>query len=80
MQNNLMLQARYRYLQARRDLEYQRLKEAEKNKELLKEAEPLVKPIEPDSIATCLKCNRQFLDKRGLSSHVRRSSCGTEKD
>lgn len=75
-----MLQARYRYLQARRDLEYQKLKEEEKIKSLDAKVEPKVKVIDPDAIATCSICHRQFLDKRGLSSHVRRGSCDSTKD
>lgn len=78
MQNNKMLQARYRYLQARRDLEYKRLKEAEL--QAVKEVEVIEKTIDPDAIATCMKCGRAFMDKRGLSSHIRGGPCGQKKD
>lgn len=76
MQNNAMLQARYRYLQARRDLEYMKLKE----QELAKASEVIAKPIEPDNLAECSECKRVFIDRRGLTSHWRLTGCGAPKD
>lgn len=80
-----MLQARHRYLQARRNLEYQKLKESEAEKarnvvvvpdalnEKLKNV--LIQTAELMDKATCPICKTKFKDKRGLSSHIRRASC-----
>lgn len=79
MQNNKMLQARHRYLQARRNLEYQQLKEAEiaaqkaRHKEALQNV--VIESVELMNQAVCPNCKKAFKDKRGLSSHIRRVSC-----
>lgn len=80
MQNNRMLQVRHRYLQARRNLEYEKLKEAERLKQGLdipKESEMKNTPSS-DSLV-CPKCNKQFYDKRGFSSHMRHKTCEAKK-
>ncbi len=48
MQNSRMLQARYRYLRARRDLEYEKLKEEERSAELVKELEAEAAALIPE--------------------------------
>jgi len=81
MQNNRMLQARHRYLQARRNLEYQLLKESEA---AAKNAPPVV-IVKPESelkdvgSATapldCPKCHKEFKAVKGLKSHIRNKTC-----
>jgi len=79
MQNNGMLQARYRYLQARRDREYELLKEQERLAkppvlEILKEV--MIDSASRMNAAICPSCSKEFKDKRGLSSHIRQATCG----
>lgn len=77
-----MLQVRHRYLQARRNLEYQKLREIEKVKELLAKLEadkkvldvPEVK-VDESQLLACPNCAREFSTKAGLSSHKRFKKC-----
>lgn len=76
--NNKALQVRHRYLQARRNLEYEKLKEQERLAspsvmEKLKEV--MIESAQLMNNATCPACKREFKDKRGLSSHIRRAAC-----
>ncbi len=75
MQNQRMLQARHRYLQARRDLEYKLLKEADAKKlEVVPDVVPIAdKP--PMTMMACLKCGKVCKNKAGLSAHMRFKNC-----
>lgn len=77
MQNNRLLQARHRYLQARRDLEYKKLKEEERLKELgfrVESEVPVVKPVEIVDLK-CPVCSKEFKTNAGFSSHKRSKAC-----
>ena len=80
-QNNRMLQARYRYLQARRDLEHAKLKEDEALTKLLAERGNITAPVEikieepVSDLPRCLKCGAIFKAKAGLTSHMRHRTC-----
>jgi len=81
-QNNSMLQARYRYLQARRDLEYIKLKEEESLKIATTEVATIKPPTGPiktdeqkEDLPKCLRCGAVFKGKSGLSSHIRYKTC-----
>lgn len=72
MQNSSMLQARYRYLQARRDLEYKLLKEIDAQKEAEARKEAMI--VRPDGFH-CATCKKEFITKAGLASHQRAKTC-----
>lgn len=63
-----MLQVRHRYLQARRNLEYELLKEQERAN--------AAAPVEPATASlACPKCHREFQVITGLKSHIRNRTC-----
>lgn len=78
---NKMLQVRHRYLQARRNLEYDKLRDEEARAALDKriklelELKSIKEEITVTATLECDKCKMKFVDKRGLSSHVRHKSC-----
>lgn len=72
MQNNKMLQVRHRYLQARRDLEYAKIKTAENEAARLAAEAP--KKAEKSSLS-CDKCGKEFATNMGLGSHLRHRTC-----
>lgn len=81
---NKMLQARYRYLQARRDLEYEQLKQQERLKPSL-DVPKIVNLAEMEkhvvlASLACSTCGREFKFKKGLLSHLRNKTCEKIKD
>lgn len=74
---NKMLEARSRYLRARRDFERNQLADAEKAKKIL-DRESEVKTAAHRDTFSCPKCLNSFLSKGGLASHIRSNRCSKD--
>ncbi len=78
---NKLLQVRQRYLRAKRDLEYEKLKEKDRlDKQcadfMAKISEkPTAAEIAEFNGLSCPNCKKEFSTKAGVSSHLRHKTC-----